>query len=610
MGSHLLPLALGPTQMSATAMLLGLVALLGILFGLQRLRVRHRSRLVVTTLFWREALEESRARTLVERFRHPLTYLLLSLIGGLLWLSVARLESNRDEGVQHTFLLDGSASMAVEGRFERAVEALTVALEETPRERSEVIFCGVTTRTVLARGEDRALLESRLEGLAPEATPSSLETALASMAALEPTGTDAPRRFVIAGSQLPGESADALLGEGDWMEHLPIRDEAETALENVGITALGIAPAQSGAFDAVDVRVEIRGASAESVPMAITLGGQPVSGAQKSVLSADAVEYVFRDVRPESSAGTTNPADESGQLVVTLAPETGDALALDNRAEILVPELRLVRVVLVPTGRSDVDSSLRSMCLADPAIEVVESAARADVAIGGAPPRGTASGNATGVAPLPRLAIGQASDQEHSIEVADPASSNPEELLKAAVGELALDRIDAARLASELGRPLSLGVDVDAASALASGATAPRSISLWAELFDPTRSSFTESRAFPVVIGRAVRWLAGTPELVPYRATGRPQPVRLSDAVAGQRYPWEQDLAATSLLDPSTTIGVGAATAADSSRATAPGAVAREAGGAGPWRFATWILALVLALLVVEWVLFQRGRIA
>ncbi|MFT7078178.1 MAG: hypothetical protein ACJA0P_004205, partial [Planctomycetota bacterium] len=144
--------------MSVGAMALGLLGLGALLFALQRLRVRHRSQLVVTTLFWREALEESRARTLFERFRHPLTYLLLALIGGLLWLSVARLESDRGEGVQHTFLLDASAGMAVGDRFARAVDALAAELENTPRERTEVLLCGNGVRTVLAPGEDRALL--------------------------------------------------------------------------------------------------------------------------------------------------------------------------------------------------------------------------------------------------------------------------------------------------------------------------------------------------------------------------------------------------------------------------------------------------------------------
>ena len=59
---------------------LGLAAIAGLLFALQRLRVRHRPVQVETALFWQQAVEESRARVLTQRFRHPWTYLLLLLI--------------------------------------------------------------------------------------------------------------------------------------------------------------------------------------------------------------------------------------------------------------------------------------------------------------------------------------------------------------------------------------------------------------------------------------------------------------------------------------------------------------------------------------------------
>ena len=49
----------------------------GVLAALQYLRVRPRRTRVVTSLFWRQAVEQAKARTLFERFRHPRTYLLL-----------------------------------------------------------------------------------------------------------------------------------------------------------------------------------------------------------------------------------------------------------------------------------------------------------------------------------------------------------------------------------------------------------------------------------------------------------------------------------------------------------------------------------------------------
>ena len=132
----------------------GLVGLAGGLYALQRLRVRHREQVVVTTLFWREEIEEQRARTLVERFRHPLTYALCLGLAALLWLGAARPDTNRAEGTSHVLLLDGSAAMASEGRFDAARTALLEEIERCPRDRTEVLFCGADLRRVLAPGED------------------------------------------------------------------------------------------------------------------------------------------------------------------------------------------------------------------------------------------------------------------------------------------------------------------------------------------------------------------------------------------------------------------------------------------------------------------------
>ena len=54
-------------NLSGLGVVLGVAGLAGALFLLQRLRVRYQPKRVVTTLFWKEALEEARARVLVRR---------------------------------------------------------------------------------------------------------------------------------------------------------------------------------------------------------------------------------------------------------------------------------------------------------------------------------------------------------------------------------------------------------------------------------------------------------------------------------------------------------------------------------------------------------------
>ena len=113
---------------------------------------------------------------------------------------------------------------------------------------------------------------------------------------------------------------------------------------------------------------------------------------------------------------------------------------------------------------------------------------------------------------------------------------------------------------------------------------------------DPARTSFLESRAFPVLVGRSVRWLAGVPELTAYRAAGRLEPRPVSAGAASA--PLASIVRAGPLLDPDV---------------TAPRAAALElpepaSEGAGPWRPYTWVLLLALVALCAEWALHQRGR--
>ena len=109
------------------AALAGWAAIAGGLYLLQRLRVQHREVEVPTTLFWREAVEETRARVLVRRFRHPWAYLLLLAIGSLLWFAAAGLRSEQSADQQWLLVVDGSAGM---GHGDRFAESIALLQEE------------------------------------------------------------------------------------------------------------------------------------------------------------------------------------------------------------------------------------------------------------------------------------------------------------------------------------------------------------------------------------------------------------------------------------------------------------------------------------------------
>ena len=109
------------SNLSIGGFLIGLAAIAGVLYLLQRLRVRYREHVVVTTLFWKQAVEEARARVLVRRFKHLFAYLFVLLIAALLWLGFADPQRGDTGGAQHIVLLDGSAGMGRGDHFAKTI---------------------------------------------------------------------------------------------------------------------------------------------------------------------------------------------------------------------------------------------------------------------------------------------------------------------------------------------------------------------------------------------------------------------------------------------------------------------------------------------------------
>ena len=371
---------------------MGLGAVAGVLYLLQRLRVRHDELVVVTNLFWREATLDTRARSLVERFRHPLAYLMALLVAGLCWLGVARPDSVRDLGQQHVLLLDGSARMAMHGRFERAATAAEAELARLPRDRTTVLFCGARVRSLLAPGEDRALFRARLGGLSVEAAPSSVGRAIRSML---PTvegphegdigvgnGDQSSRRreFIVFGDAPLPEDLRARLASEKSLRRVPLVESSsegsagpETAGANRGITALGVSPAQSGAWSRVDVQVDLRSPDSSSALMAeaiaIELDGARVAPGLREDLGGGHVRITLSDL---PAAG--------GLLRLELA--SGDSLRADDVAALRLPDRPPIRVAFADELDAGLAAQLRAVLRADLAIQIVPNGEAADVRLG------------------------------------------------------------------------------------------------------------------------------------------------------------------------------------------------------------------------------------
>lgn len=451
---------------------LGALGLAAGLFMLQRLRVRHREHTVVTTLFWREAVEEARARVLVERFRHPLSYLLLLTLALLIWAAAAGPRTSGRGERDLVLLLDASAPMAIGDRFERATEALVEAASAAPWDARSVLWCGAEVRSLLLPGEDPLLLEARLEDLEPDRSPASVERALWDLAQIG--GRTRPLSVRLVGGAPVREALLERLPPDFEVARLPGAASGDEAGGSAvrGLVSLGVSDARSGRWDRVDVLALLAG----DAHVEAELDGQSLAvGIEQGRLELEGL-----------------PAD--GGVLTLRVRQAGDV----QICELVLPERRLLRVV---TGGS-LPAALLASLRADPAVELVQPGTPADIAV-------RRRGEPVG-AGLPSLELVPSADQPDAF-LFTSQDEDPERALLEGVLELGLDRIDATSLAEAAGLVITAGVRTGS----------PRGLAVWEELLGPGYD-LVGGRTFPVLVARSVRWLGGVTPFPGVVAAGEP----------------------------------------------------------------------------------------
>lgn len=541
------------TFFGAGATALGLLGLAGGLYALQRLRVRHREVSVVTSLFWKEAVEETRARELKLRFRHPLAYLFILAIASALWLAASGLQLEAAPARRVVCLLDGSAGMARDGRFGASVLELRETLAGLPASARSAVFCGATPRTLLLPGEELAWFDRRVAELGPEAAPASVETQLFALEAL--ATPELPVTAMVFGDAHLDEEALALLSPNvELLTFTELRDGAAEC----GITALGVTPAASGDWAATDLLVELGGSAARDV--ALELDGVPLVLEPEVVEEPGRRRLLYRDL----------PA-RGGLLVARLVG--ADRLAADDEASLVLPERTLLRI----TTGDGTPERLRFALLADPGVEVVNDSP--EVWVGAQAPEGSAQLTFDG--------------EGAGLTVFAPRGD--------------------AGLAGFLIRLDELGVTAGVALRIEEGPA--RALVVGVGALDPALG-WTESRSFPLFVAEGVRWLAGAADGARFVAAGRPlddtlprtdtaglrlDPVGASftPPTAGLFLDEGERSLAVSLLDRATTDDAEGAFRVDT-----PTPLAGD-----PTDLAALLALLAFVALLVEWALVQRSRI-
>lgn len=355
------------------------LGLVPVIVALYLMRVRRRSAVVSTLMFWEGVVEEKRRRALFHRLRQWWSLLLHLLIFTLILLALARPEWSRLAGGGSTVVIvDARARMQAGERFQSAVtRAAAWARRAGPGNEIALLRMGAEPEVIAPFSDDERELLEALEKSAPGKT-----------------GGDLARAVKLADEMLAarrGEGRIVVLTAG--VDELP---ETRTALErvavdgprnNVAITRLAARPPFNSP-QTTEVLLEVR-----------NYGAQPARGNVEVALDGGLVE-----VRPFAleaggrMRGTFALAPRAGgELTARL--DTADALALDDTAAVTLPGAEPVRVLLVSAGNWFLERLLRAndrvkFDLLAPDVFKPELAGGFDVVIlDGVAPEGLGAGN-------------------------------------------------------------------------------------------------------------------------------------------------------------------------------------------------------------------------
>lgn len=593
----------------------GLAVLAGALFMLHRLRVRHREVIVPTTLFWKQAQEDTLARKLTAIFRHPRAYLFVLAILALLLLAVAGPSLDSDEGTDYVILLDGSADMARGDCLEEAVEITGALLDKLPRAHTTLVYANATPSTLLAAEESSFLFESRSETLKPSAAPETITSELLRLARESRNSDKNSTIFIVGEAELSGDlKAELAKASEGRLTIQRVRNKADGSRDKApptqegpfyseeisdthhkpsgdfdqGIIAFGMAPAASGEWGAVDLYIETTG---EFMPVIEGTASDRIDLADVGIGIGWWVRDLALDGLPQTLKVRTEDAEQTSFHTY--------GLLLDNRAEMLMPTGRGAIGVWLGAG---VPPAFAAAVAADPGL-FLSAKADAAVAIGN-------SDDLTGVNPdTASWTLAARTDLLASVVATAEGSSFAS--IFHSLDLASIERTQGKAEQTSDTPPITLS---EQAGALA--------LATDAALFSPPYE-LIESRSFPLLVGFAARWLAGTETIMPFAAAGKPLPfgntggmtaesgTSFATAGAASVPPTAGmfESAIASLLSPTTSGSAYPAGLLKSQSGSAFGVVAIDdiqAGGQS--LLPTLLLLLALLLLVIEWYVFRTGR--
>jgi hypothetical protein len=341
--------------------LLAPLALLGLLtvpviLAFYMLQLRREERTVSSTFLWQHLVRDVEANAPWQRLRRSLLLLLQLLLAVLLVAVVARPVLERPAALARDLvvIVDASASMAARDvfpdRLAAAKQAAIDALRDLPSDgRVSVIAAAESARVVASEAETAGRAARAISTIQPTAATGDMSEALRLAGALAARARGAEILVVTddAGDVAPAAELDA-----------PVRViTIGTERGNQAIAALAVRADPTG-LERV-LFVSVANYSDQVVPrrLQVLADGTPVT-ARDLQLAALSRTNVVIDELPRGTrvieARLTHAEDAAGAPVVAPA----DQLPLDDAAWAIVPDDRLMRVLMVGPGNVYLENAL------------------------------------------------------------------------------------------------------------------------------------------------------------------------------------------------------------------------------------------------------------
>lgn len=240
------------TLLPITAVIAGAILLVLALYLLQWLRTRTSVVVVAAVYFWQQVNHQAPARVLWQKFRYWSALLLSSLIVLLIWLAFAGIQlGGQKANTQSLYFLDNSVLMLAHGNMAAAKVQLMsdFAADATPIHQ---VWLGDAGATLLLKSdESKALLAPRLAAVEATVHQTSFLPWLQALQAR--TAANTAVNIYYYGVALNRAALAAI--PANFTFHP--RYIAEPVSRNLGIVALGQAPAASAVWGKVDVMFQL-----------------------------------------------------------------------------------------------------------------------------------------------------------------------------------------------------------------------------------------------------------------------------------------------------------------------------------------------------------------